>query len=319
MIVVRLRAGLGNQMFQYAFGRRLAIANDTELKLDTTWYGKKFLSGITERACNLPHFDIKADIATKHDLRRIFNIKGIPIPRIAVHSLNRLSEKENPLPAEVAPRLSARLFNYYWEIRSEDPPSDDPSWPYSRRFYPEILELEGEVYLAGFWESWRYFDDIASELRDDFTVVDPLRGKNKTIAENIAEGRSVGIHVRRGDKARDGAGLPPTYYDEARELIQQSVESPSFFVFSNDHSWAEANLNFGPSTTFVKHNDGTTDYEDLRLLRHCDHQIIANSSFSWWGAWLNENPDKLVYYPHSRMTWGPKDDFIPEDWIPVNF
>lgn len=315
MIVVRIRAGLGNQMFQYALGRRLAIENDTELKLDDTWYKRSHYSDMTERAFNLPKFDIEGDIVTTEELRKFFNIRGIPVPRILVHTLNRVSEKENPLPRELFPRLSAHCLNYYWEIRCEYPPPENPKWPYGRRYFPGMLEKVGDLYLAGFWESRKYFEDIADTLRDDFSVVAPLTGEDKAVADRIEDAQAVGVHVRRGDKS---GLLPIRYYENAAETLRQSVENPTFFVFSNDPAWTQANLDLGPRTTYVTHNDGSTDYQDLRLLRLCDHQIIASSSFSWWPAWLNENPDKRVYYPKGRMTWGPEDDFIPPEWHPVD-
>lgn len=310
-----MRAGLGNQMFQYAMGRRLAIENDTDLKLDATWYRRSHHYDVPSRAFNLTHFDIAADIATPADLRRIFNVGGVPVPRLLVHSLNRLSEKENPLPRELLPRVSARLLNYYWEIRNEYPPPDNPNWPYGRRYTPEMFDLRGDIYLAGFWESRKYFEEIADLIRADLTVVDSAAGKNAAVAEQIAATSSVGVHVRRGDQ---GGVLPTEYYEAAARTIGESIDDPTYFVFSNDPAWVKANLHFEPETTYVDHNDGSTDYEDLRLLRRCDHQIVANSTFSWWAAWLNENPEKLVYYPRGRVTWGPEDDFVPPDWVPID-
>lgn len=315
MIVVRMRAGLGNQLFQYALGRRLAIENDAALKLDTRWYERSHRSDVTGRHFTLAHFDIEADVATSEDLRRIFNVRGVPVPRMLVHVLNRGSEVVDPFPTEVFPRLSASLLNYYWEIR-HDPPPGPPTWPYGRQFCPMVLDLEGDVYLAGFWQSFKYFDDVADALREDLTVVDPLEGENARVADAIDETTAVGVHVRRGDFADGGGALPATYYENAASRIEAAVDEPAYFVFSNDPDWAESNLRLGEETTFVRHNDGSTDYEDLRLLRRCDHQINADSTFSWWAAWLNENPDKRVLVPWPRTD--RQADFLPEPWESVD-
>lgn len=314
MIVVRMRAGLGIQLFQYSLGRRLAIQTGEELKLDTTWYDGPHRRGVTERPFNLPHFDIQAEVATEADLRRIFNVARIPVPRKLVPVLNRGSEKVGPFPAELVTRSSAALLDYYWEIRDATP-IDDHDWPYSRRFAPMMLSLEGDCYLAGFWESRRYFEEVADAIRSDLTVVDPLDGKNAEVAEQIDEALAVGVHVRWGDLVDIGGALSGEYYERAAAALEDVLDDPSYFVFSNDPDWAEANLDLGPDVTYVRHNDGSTDYEDLRLLSRCDHQVIANSTFSWWGAWLNENPGKVVYVPWTEAE--RNDDFLPPAWRSV--
>jgi hypothetical protein len=315
MIVVRMRGGLGNQMFQYALGRRLAIETGEALKLDTTWYARPHRRGVTERQFNLPHFDIQAEIATAADLRRIFAFGGIPMPRRVVHLLNRGAEKVGPRLAELVTQLSAALFDYYWEIRDVSP-SEDHDWPYSRQFAPLMLGLVGDCYLAGFWQSRRYFEEVADTIRSDLTVVEPPEGKNADVAQKIDDALAVGVHVRRGDFVDTGGSLSAGFYERAAATLEETVNDPSYFVFSNDTDWVEANLKLGEDVTVVRHNDGSTDYEDLRLLSRCNHQIISNGTFSWWGAWLNDYPHKRVIGP-----WRSKernDDFVPPKWSSID-
>lgn len=317
MIVVRMRAGLGNQLFQYAIGRRLALESGEELLLDTTWFDADHES-VASRHFNLPAFDVDARIATHEDLRRIFDVGGVPVPRTLVHCLNRSAEVVDVSPSEPVARACASLLDYYWEIRRDPPDEDDVSWPYERRFCPRILDVRGDAYLAGFWQSPKYFDDVADTIRRDLRVSDPPRGPNAAVAADIEAGTAVGVHVRRGDFARRGVALPASYYETAAAtLADRLADDASYFIFSDDPSWAEANVNLPAETTYVTHNDGETDYEDLRLLRRCDHQIVANSTFSWWGAWLNENPDKRVLIPWERT---PETiDFFPEGWETVAY
>lgn len=314
MIVVRIRGGLGNQLFQYAIGRQLAESNECPLRLDLRWYSHQ--SGSVDRQPNLTEFDIKAQEASAADIRRIFRIGPVPVRPLWVHCLNRAFERFSFLPTEAATRLSATLLDYYWEVQ-DSPPPGPLNWPYTKRFYPGILDLGPEVYLAGFWQSPKYFQGVSDRLREELNVRKPLAGKNRTVAGAIDDQESVAVHIRRGDFLEHDGALPLRYYRHAVDELEKRVDEPTYFVFSNEPDWAEQNLELGPDTHVVSHNDGDTDYEDLRLMRRCDHQIIANSTFSWWGAWLNDNPGKHVLMPWRHH--GPGADFVPAEWISVDF
>lgn len=315
MIVVRLRAGLGNQLFQYAFGRRLAIEYDTDLILDSSWFDAEH-DDVAERHFTLPAFDIAGRVGSAGELRRAVGIGPVILPRRLVHLGHRAVEVVNERLCTVVARASASMLNYYWEVRTT-PTSETVDWPHSRRFSPQMLDVGPDAYLAGFWQSPKYFEDVADTIRSDLTVRDPPTGNNAHLADEIADTCSVGVHVRRGDFVDLGITLPAGYYKSAAKQLAASLDDPSFFVFSDDPTWARSTLDLPGETTYVTHNDGSADYEDLRLLRRCDHQICSNSTFSWWGAWLNEYPDKHVLTPwdHDVTT----SDFVPNDWTTVDY
>jgi hypothetical protein len=183
-----------------------------------------------------------------------------------------------------------------------------------------MLNLEDDIYLSGYWQSPKYFEPISNFLRDELRVTSKLSGQNKKMANTIdnTEHNAIGVHIRRGDFVDLGTTLPAKYYDNASKWIESKVDNPVYFVFSDDPRWAKRNIGFDRQTIYATHNDGKTDYEDLRLLRRCDHQITANSTFSWWGAWLNENNEKIIVTPYSE-TDRTDFDFIPDEWFSVSY
>lgn len=193
------------------------------------------------------------------------------------------------------------------------------------RFDPRLATLPDNVCLEGFWQSEKYFSNIGNIIRREFTTRSALKGINARLAEIIAATDSISLHIRRGDYVTNPAALSyhgtcdMTYYATALEVIGQQVIKPHVFVFSDDPAWAAANLKTGMPTTFVDSNDTASGPNDLELIRRCRHHIIANSSFSWWGAWLNENPEKTVIAPtrwfrDARVNTG---DLIPENWLRI--
>jgi hypothetical protein len=194
------------------------------------------------------------------------------------------------------------------------------NWAYRRRYYSELLDAGPDAYLDGYWQAPSYFSDIAGMIRDDFSVANPPTGNNAEMISEIESTTAVSVHVRRGDQVHQGPdwseygnALPETYQQKAATHIGDRVDEPTFFVFSDDPEWAQANLNLHYPTTYVTHNDGSTDYEDIRLMRHCDHHIVANSTFSWWGAWLNDDSNKIVVAPSPWKRFGYPDGIV-EDW-----
>ena len=177
----------------------------------------------------------------------------------------------------------------------------------------------------GSWISEKYFKDIEDIIRKEFTVKVPQTGRNRETAEMILNSESVSLHVRRGDyvtspeyrEIYDICNLG--YYERCIKYITDRVKSAHFFIFSDDSEWAKNNLKIPFPTTFVGHNNDKTNYEDLRLMSQCQHNIIANSSFSWWGAWLNANPGKIVCAPEKfiRLRNFDTKDILPENWIKI--
>lgn len=292
MIIVKLIGGLGNQLFQYAVGRHLAMLNNTELKLDITGFKEYKL-----HRYSLSHFNIIENFATPKEVARLQKYKR---------------------------KLGRKWFLYNKFI------ADENKYAQERQFHfdPRILDIRGEVYLDGFWQTEKYFRDIEDIVREEITVKMPLAGKDAVIAQEIAASTSVSMHVRRGDyvtneltNAYHGTcGLD--YYHKAVSLIVENVSNPHFFIFSDDHAWVKENIILEYPITYVDHNDASKNYEDLRLMSLCKHFIIANSSFSWWGAWLSQNSNKVVIGP-TKWFSNPKkkttdtSDVLPATWTKI--
>ena len=280
--------GLGNQMFQYALGRNLALRLNGELKLDLSWFERDDL-----RSYALGSFDIKEAFAEDPEIKKLTVGK-----------------------AGVFERLGNRLLGR--------PRKPSPAYMTEKHFYfdPLVLTHSSSLYLEGYWQSEKYFSDIAPLLRREFTPKAPQTGDNKKLADNIASCNSVSIHVRRGDYVSDPdiqrvhGTCDLQYYQDCVKRILDEIPSPHFFAFSDDPPWVREHLPIPVPLVIVDHNRGK-DYEDLRLMSQCKHHIIANSSFSWWGAWLSPGRDKMVFAPKNWFAGGERDtrDLIPEDWI----
>ena len=291
MIIVKLIGGLGNQMFQYAVGRHLAVKNKSTLKLDISGFKDYNL-----RNYDLGHFNIQENIATPKDL------SGVIFPSDKfIHKIGKYLETKYTGAPQMQ-YINERTYN----------------------FTPEILTLEDNIYLEGYWQSEKYFSDITERIRKEFTVKNKPDPINKSYLGEIMDCESVSVHVRRGDyvsnpvTAQVHGFLGPEYYHEAMNVMLEKICNPHFFVFSDDPEWAERNIKTDAPITYVKHN-GTKNYEDMRLMSACRHHIIANSSFSWWGAWLASNENKVVIGPSRwfRNTDYNDLDRMPENWLRI--
>jgi hypothetical protein len=310
-------------MFQYAFGKRLAAETNQRVKFDIDWFKDRNNSQGTDRNFTIDGFDVDIECAT--DSERSSVLRG---GRFGLWLLQNGHIIER-IPR--GPQLAAKALNYFREVRSF-PGSATLSWPHRRLPYLPILEVESDAYFDGYWYSYKYFEEISDAIRDDFSVPNSLSGKDAEIADRIAESTAVSIHIRRGDKVTQGPdedplgnALPASYYYEAASYITDRADDVHYFVFSDDPEWAIENLEFDRPTTYVTHNDGSTDYLDLALMSRCDHQTIASSGFSWWAAWLNTNDDKIVTVPRPWSRYGyptgsiDRWDFIPEDWVTLSY
>lgn len=197
-------------------------------------------------------------------------------------------------------------------------------------FDQDVLNVTGkDIFLSGYWGSEKYFKNIQSIIRKEFTLKESLSPGSKQWEEKIKSAvKSVSIHVRRGDyinteiNRKIYAVVPPEYYYKCIEMLKQKYNDLSVFVFSNDIAWCRENLRFDLPMEFVEGNDEDHGYEDMHLMSLCKHNIIANSTFSWWGAWLNSNPEKMVFYPEKffniKDKWHDTIDGYPDDWIKVS-
>lgn len=314
MIISRLMGGLGNQMFQYAAGRRLAHEHKTELKLDINDYQKDQF-----RRYGLDCFKIKAEFASPIEVFRFYPTEGL------LQLARQYSGKKGERLLELFYHFTGVHCNLLRRYYSYNPNDQHQPLLLQGRIAPqrhfhydkEFLKCPDNIYITGFWISQKYFIEIENIIRDEFTFNKPLSCENQEIAEFIQESNSVSIHVRRTDKVYDPLYEETnlSYCIKAMQYINDYVEKPHYFVFSDDISWVKMNLQYSGDVTFVDINDDLHNYNDLRLMSLCDHNIIAESSFSWWGAWLNSNPEKLVISPNPRR-WIKLENFIVDDILP---
>jgi hypothetical protein len=298
MIIVRIMGGLGNQLFQYAAALGFSVRRRTKLKLDIGFFESSNL-----RSYGLNHFCLsEQEFATPGEIAALTWIPRRNITNAAVRVFQR------PLRL-IEPHLHRSVF---LERRM-------------RPYNPNILMTPRDVYLDGYWQSERYFSDIEEVIRREFTIKDQMDAANQQTAEAISKADSVSVHVRRGDAVSDPGKnrifgtCSLEYYEKCAAMVAEKVGGPHFFVFSDDPGWTATNLHFRHPTTYVTQNDASKNYEDLRLMSLCQHNIIANSTLSWWGAWLNSNPDKLVLAPKKWFNDPSFDtrDLIPASWIKV--
>lgn len=290
MIIANLIGGLGNQMFQYASGRALSLRLSEPLRLDVSGFAGYGLHQGFELsrvfACN-------PEIATEEE---VLDLLGW---RASWHARRILMRPS--LAMLHGTRLVVEPHFHYWL---------------------GIKEVSHNAYLAGYWQSEKYFSDASETIRADFTFRHPLSRKNAELAGKIGQTMAVSLHVRRGDyvsdtKANAAHGLCSLEYYRAAVLhMAEHVERPEFFVFSDDIAWVKENLKIDFPCRYVDHNQGAESYNDMRLMSLCRHHVIANSSFSWWGAWLNPNPEKIVVAPRK---WFADDkhveDLYPAGWV----
>jgi hypothetical protein len=293
VVIVKLFGGVGNQLFQYAAARRLALMHHTELKLDIT-----HLTHEAVRPYRLNPFRIREVLATPQEVAELKGTAKKGLERVVF----RAGQKMKPY--------------YRRSVFAER---------HLKPFDPNILKTPKDVYMHGYWQSEKYFAEIQELIRHEFTVKYEQDAPNRSMAKEIANVDSVSIHVRRGDYVSD----PKTnrfhgtcdldYYFRSVEFIAEKVPSIQFFVFSDDPEWVTGNLKLRYPSTVVTLNGPSKGYEDLRLMSMCRHNIIANSSFSWWGAWLNPNPDKLVLGPRRWFREAGLDtrDLLPNSWIRI--
>jgi hypothetical protein len=284
-IVVGLSGGLGNQMFQYAAGRALSLRLSVPLALDLSWF-----SGRRDRVYALAPFAIAATLVGRAD-DGLIRWEGL-VSRVA----RRLGKK----------RLGAPIFR--------------------ERFFsfdPSLLELSAPAYLEGYWQSERYFSEVRDVVVSDFSLASPMGVQSIKMLDLVSTSDAICVHVRRGDYVTNPVASAVhgscqlDYYQQGVQSILDGMANPHCFVFSDDSDWVRANLHLPVPSTIVDFNAGNMAHEDLRLMAACKRFVLANSSFSWWGAWLCADPDKRIIAPKRWFQNNAKDtrDLIPEGWM----
>jgi len=285
VIITALFGGLGNQMFQYAAGRALALRHGVPLGLDC----RRLYSTNPPRRYALHHFDIKA---------------------------------QKPEDAELPPvRKTGKLAWLAWRAGLINP----PLLGQQADGYDARIERAGPAtYLYGYWQSERFFAGKRDQIRRDFAFVTPASQSNLRLADEIMATPAVSLHVRRGDyvankktNAIHGLCSKGYYHRALTQIATAAGICPLVFVFSDDPQWVRDNLDLPFPKRVVAENDSDHQYEDLRLMTLCRHHVIANSSFSWWGAYLNPSVSKQVVAPRQWFAAPDKDnpDICPPGWL----
>lgn len=283
--VVKLQSRLGNQLFIYAFYKELERVSGKKCYLDVLDYENP------DAELSLEAFNVKFQPADKkyRDLLRTTRLKL----RRQIKKIFRIN-------------LGYKKNHAYDAIGGFD---------------PSYFSKKTPTYFEGYWQSEKYFEGSKDILRKELTFKNEELFKQNPNCEKIENSNSVSIHFRCGDylsKPRTRMRFyvcTKGYFDRAISHMKTHLDNPKFFVFTDDHEWVKKNLKFPDNFVFVESND---KFEDLYLMSRCKNNIISNSSFSWWGAWLNNNPEKIVIAPD---IWGtPKmkysyESIVPDSWI----
>jgi len=284
VIITRIVGGLGNQMFQYAVGRAVSVQSGNPLKLDLT--------------------------ELKRDPRRPFQL----------NQFKTIIEEASPRDIPLLPRKSlyGQLF-----VRLKNIGRVPHVRETSSSFDPKILQLRASAYLSGYWQSEKYFAAHADIIRQDFSLREAIASERQRTLSKIREvGAAVSVHVRRGDYVTNASAnavhgtCEPGWYGVAMQKMAERVARPTFFIFSDDIQWARDNLPKNECMVFVEPQADGRDGEDMHLMASCHSHIIANSTFSWWGAWLNPRRDKQVLAPARWFRSAAHDDrdLISPSW-----
>lgn len=284
MKIVRFLGGLGNQMFQYAFYKSLEQTG-IEVKADLNEYRDYPL----------------------HNGFELETLFGIHIKKVGPFTAKLYDSSNREWHLRKLRRLLGLKKAYYEQQTA--------------------FHFDSSVYLKkpglywGYWQNISYVEPVAVVLRKDFKFIKTLSPGNMSVLDEIKAGNSVSIHIRRGDYLNDpllGGICGVEYYQKAVDIINQLFSGIRFYVFSDDIKWCETNLCI-PDAVYIKGNSGADSYVDMQLMSHCNHHIIANSSFSWWGAWLNNNSGKVVIAPAKWVNIPSinTNNITPSSWIRI--
>jgi hypothetical protein len=318
MIIIRITSGLGNQLFQYATARSIANRYKTIVKIDTIHY---YID--KQRSFALDSFQIPISKVTITDLLKIYPFEGILLILLKPFIGRKKTGK-------LILWLEQKIFKYqaYYNKPLANKQTLIKKNILIQRYYhfdEEIINAKDNIYMIGYFQSWKYFNNIKSILIEEIKLKKTIRSHNKGILQQITNCDSVSVHIRRGDYFSDANNrklfevFDMHYFVNAIQMMKQKLTSPVFFIFSDDIEWVKKNFQLSEHIVFFKNSKGDKPAEDLILMSNCKHNIISNSSFSWWGAWLNQNPGKIVIAPKKWLNSEEYDtkDLLPPDWIKI--
>lgn len=280
MVIMKLQGRLGNQMFQYALAKQLQHLGK-KVKIDNSQL--KYNNDYNE----LGIFGVDYEEATLEEVAKYGDCNKSLLHKILRHTIGYKK-------------------THYLEKGME--------------FHPEMFELD-EKYIDGYWQTEKYFKEIESDIRKCYQFPEDDNPLNLEIKEKMSSTNSVALHIRRGDYLKKevmqlyGNPCNEEYYKKAISYFIQKYENVHFFVFTNDKEWVKENFKAAGEMTFVEWNSGKNSFRDMELMSCCKHNVIANSSFSWWSAWLNGNKDKEVITPKVWFENIPTPDVWCEGWM----
>ena len=296
MLCIQIKGGLGNQMFQYAFAKSISEKYQVPFIIDCNYFEIKGNVDYTLWDFELNVFQLKVNKAEVDQLKKY-----------KVSLLSKINARLNKLLNIPVLFKNSRVTEEQFDLK----------------FYDESFNPKNK-YFVGYWQSEYYFNSIEQIIREDFKFKPSLDEKNLSLKKRIKTSNSVSVHIRRGDYVNNPSAFKNhgvcsiEYYRKSIEEIKKQVDNPVFFFFSDDFEWVREN-NFGiQNYEFIDWNQEGESYIDMQMMSYCKHNIIANSSFSWWGAWLNNNPYKNVIAPRK---WFADDirnkdseKIIPKKW-----
>lgn len=291
MVIVKIWEGLGNQLFQYAFARSLELRTGQRVFIDIENRDKHERGARTNRTYQLHHMRIRQNMycnVIQKMIARICNTDELAV------LLRYLSDK------------GISVIQLYEEKTLE--------------FKPELFHTKGIVYLEGWFQNESYFAEYRNIIMRELCPKRKIKISTK-IRQIMRERETVSLHIRRGDYKKYGYVLPMSYYTNAIAYIKERVTKPYFLVFSDEPKWVSQNLILNEDSLIISAEQKLQDYEELFLMSSCKHNIIANSTFSWWAAWLNNHEDKIVIGPEKWFkdnTVNAGINIMPDDWIKVN-
>jgi len=280
MIITRIKGGLGNQMFQYAIARKISLDQGSDFKLDLTDYSRDDF-----RKYGLKNFQIIENVATPEEVKKRKYPWGVISKLWRFFSFKIL-----------------RIHNIGYEKK--------------------VLKFRKNLYLDGYWQSYKYYQDLKDVFKKDFSLKVPLSETQLELVKQMQNCNSVSLHIRRGDYVFNKAASKVfnvctlEYFKQAAEYLSLQIPQAVFYIFSDDAKWVKENLKLENKMIYIS-DYGLKDFEELYLMSLCKHNIIANSSFSWWGAWLNANPQKIVVCPKKWVNSNSVKmaDLVPDSWL----
>jgi len=299
MIIVKMMGGLGNQLFQYAFGTSLAQKLSQETVYDISWFVHE-----RTRILRLNYLGLSLKYKTAGGIYAILKKSAIYCSARSklIRSLKPLQKLENVY------EFKTSFFNTI--VKEKD-------------FNIEKIKNNKNYYFDGYWQNPEYFEDVRNLILSEIRFPEFQNSQDLNLKKQICDSESVAIHIRRGDYVSDSwanqtlGTCSIEYYQKAAEHIMSKHTNAKFFLFSDDPDFVKTNFGFLPNATLVS-DSIRSEIDELNLMHSCKNFIIANSSFSWWGAWLSQNPEKIVIAPrqwYKNKEANEQCKIVPDNWV----